>query len=469
MKIFKYIKIVLIVYILLSVSNLLADNNSPVKPIKVSEVLSLNRFVELACEHDVKFQEILIERLKLQYQYGKNMPSADLVLALKSQYNFALQDDGNSGNESVVSLSKLFPYTGTEISASYATSPNKIGTDNSSTFTTMISQPIAQNAFGRANRMLKKVTELDVAIQKFQIIEAYEDYLASLLAIYYQWYSDYANFKNAQVTYNDNYQLLQNIRKRKRSRIADQSDVDKIHLQVIEMKEKVLTMKSTYENSLQLIYQVVSYAGKTVLVPEFVKYYEEAINYETEHKLFNQNSRTSEILSLIEKKGVVSLKREADGLLPSLNLLFGYTKEGSGYKMEEKQDNLFAGFSFEFSFWQQQKKANYEISKIKEQKVKLSHKGVRLRLKTDLKNLYKKIKLEHELLKTAENKIAIGKRIYFTELKNYRQARSALNDVIQAINNLEKYKFDKVQHKIKLETYLVEWLRLNDRLIKKIK
>jgi outer membrane protein TolC len=288
-----------------------------------------------------------------------------------------------------------------------------------------------------------------------------------LVAIYYQWYSDYANMQTAELSYTQNNTLLKNIRGRKRYNIADQSDVDTIHVQVIEKKEDELTLHNTYENTTQLVYQAIGYKGSGSLEPAFSMYRQQLIDFTKEYRVFQENSRTYTMLKLMDEKGTAEVKHSADTLLPSVKLLFGYQKEGEEYRIKNSRENLFAGFSFEFSFWQQQNSALYETTKIDLQKTRLTSAQTKIQLETDLKNIYEEIQLEKRLIRSAEQKIALGQRIVGSETRKYRQARTSLSDLIQVINNLDTYRFEKISHTVKLQTLVIEWLRITDQLVYK--
>ena len=89
--------------------NAAAENGKP---------LSLEEFIRQATEADTVFEEILIDRLKLDYRKDLYLPAKDFVVSLKGQYDLFLDQD-RSAIDSSISLEKLFPFTGTEIEISY--------------------------------------------------------------------------------------------------------------------------------------------------------------------------------------------------------------------------------------------------------------------------------------------------------------------------------------------------------------
>ncbi len=429
------------------------------------EILTLNNFVKLVCKNDITFQEILIDNLKLAYLKDLNLVSRDLILSVNGKYNISLEDSDRNGISNTVSISKLFPYSGTGVSGSYETSPDYMG-KRTSRFTAMVSQPIAQNAFGYINRLEDRIIDLEIEVIKYQIVEVYEDYLATLIALYYQWYSDYANLNTAVVSLEESTKLLNNINAKKKYNIAYQSDVDKIDLQVIEKQENVFTLSDTYRNTADLIYQAAGYKD-IELIPEFTPYSSDIIDFEKEYSLFIKSGRTYKVFSILEQKGSLETKRNVNALLPSVNLLFGYIKERTSNPLTETEEAVYAGFSLEFPFWQEKNKAVYKISKIENKKISLSSENLKRKLETDLKNIYNHIKLEEELIQSADKRIMLGQRIVKSETNDYLLARISLSDLIKSINDLESHKYNKVFHTVKLHTLRIEWLRLLDKLVNK--
>lgn len=115
-------------------------------------VLSLEEYVRLATHNDTEFQQILIDELLLQYRKDLNLPAKDIVLEASAQYDLFLNQDREEPERSVA-LSKLFPLTGTELTAEYATRPTFSRSTNSSDLSFSITQRIAENAFGKATRL----------------------------------------------------------------------------------------------------------------------------------------------------------------------------------------------------------------------------------------------------------------------------------------------------------------------------
>jgi len=428
-------------------------------------VLPLDEFIRLASLKDARFEEILIDELKLQYQKALGLPAGDLILSVKSQYNFIFDpDDGDV--ENTISLSKLFPDTGMEIAVAYESSFSTSTRNVSSEFTASISQPIAENAFGRNTRLLEEIIGVETEVANFQIIEAYEDYLASLIQLYYNWYSAYENVKTAQNSYNENTKLLENIKEREKYKIALPIDVNKVGLQVAEKEEGVITLQNTYNEYLNMIMESIRYEDEKELQPDIPSAYEGTIiDFKKDYAIFNTESRTSRILKMLEDKSSLEVDKYADELLPSIDLIAGYSLDGSGHNIKDSDQRVFAGVSVEWPLPGAVERANYETSKIDQRKSTLSSENIHLRLRTNLKNLNDQIARENELIVIAQEKISFAESILADEKENYSLGRTTLNDFIDEVNRLEDNKFNKIFHEVQLKRLIVEWLRLTDSLV----
>jgi len=448
--------------IFLIISFFLVANGYAEKKIRV---ITIKDFIDISCREDTAFQQILVEELKLKYRKDIDLPAKDLILEIESKYNF-LYNPKEEDTENTVSLSKLFPYLGTDISAEYSSSVATLIRNVTSDVALELSQPIARNAFGRNTRLLDKIVGIEIDVARYQIAEAYEDYLAVLITLYYDWYSAYENLRTAENSYNENLKLLENIKERHQSKIALPIDVNKITLQVLEKKENVITRRNQYDDYSNQVKEAMRYKDNAFEPKEPLLYADLNIDFEKDYKTFDLFSRTSKVLKLLEDKSSLVVEKEADELLPSINLLLGYVWEGANHTVDLSNKTAYAGMSVEWPFPDQVDRANYETSKIDFRKTKLSSETTSVRLYTDLKNLNNQMKREEALIIVAGEKIKLAEEIAKDEKENYSLGRSTLNDLIDEVNKLENNKFNKITHNIQLRKLVVEWLRLSDSLIK---
>ena len=428
--------------------------------------LSMEEFIDLACKNDRTFQEILLDELILKYKKDLDLPAGDIILSVKGQYNLALGNNAEDGPQGTVSLSKLFPKTGTALEAQYGITRFNALDVTSSEFNLSISQPVARNAFGRATRIQDKISDIEIDIARHQIAEAYEDYLSYLIKIYYNWYSAYANLKAGETFYSENLKLLKNIQAKRKSKIARPIDVNKIQLQVIAKQENLLSLSNNYNHYTYLIRQAARYSKTEPLMPEEPSLYKETDpSFMNSYTRFTNTSRTYKVLRLLENKGIKEIDKYADDLLPSANLILGYNIEGEDLNLSQDRSKIFAGIEFEMPFPGQKERAAHKTSKVNLKKTRLSITNKHLQLYTDLKDLHEEISKQKKLIELAEEKITLAKAIIQEEAKNYNYGQATLNDLISAENVLEENRFNRINHMIQYYILMVEWMRLTDDLI----
>ena len=464
-KIILFIGIALVAALVLS-SGIKAEE-PVVTPSGAANILPLREFIDLAVRNDTEFEKILIDELSLQYEKDLGLPADDLVLEIKGQHDLMLsQERAETGGS--VALARLFPYTGTSVETEYTTASSYTSTENATTLTVEVSQPIAQNAFGKATRLKDKIIGVELDVARHQIIEAYEDYLAAVITGYYIWYEAYENLNIGESSYNENLKLLDNIKERQKSNIALAIDVNKVHLQVLAKKEKLIELKEEYANALNFIEQATRYDGKESLVPHEPEVYKDVtVVFEEDFEKFKDAGRTCQVLNLLEQKSKLEVDEEADDLLPSINVLVGYNIKGRDFEIENEDNMAYAGITVAWPFGDQVDRAEYETSKITLEKTKLTNTGTRFGLYTDIKDLSIQINSEKELLNIAKEKIGLAKSILKDETENYSFGKVTLNDYIDAVNVLDNNRFNEVLHDSQHKKLLVEWLRMTDRLVSK--
>ena len=428
--------------------------------------LTLKEFIQLATQNDVAFEAILIDQMSLQYRRTALLPDSDVIMDVKMQHQFYLNQNRNRP-EATLSLSKLFPYNGTQLSLSYNKSASSLATNDDSSLQLLLTQPIAQNAFGKGVQLQDKIIGIENDIQRYQIIEAYEDYLASLTSAYYRWYSAYENLKVGQSSYRSNQKLMENIRDRQRHKIARAIDVNKMQLLLIGKDENLVVLQETYDAYSNLIFKAIRYQGTTPYIPVTPERPGSNVQFDADYANFTRNSRTYQMLRLLEQQGTMEVKKAADELLPSTNLLLGYQLNGKDWGIGEQDRSFFAGISLRWPIGRSVNKAKQSIAKIEHKKTVLSNQNKYEELYTNLKNLYLQIQREEKLIVFAEEKIKLAEAILSDETQNYSFGKVTLNDYIVAVNRVDESRFSYTDHNVQLNKLLVEWLRLTDLLVEK--
>lgn len=447
----------IILYCMITHSVFAASASGPV-------VLSLKEFIQTATKNDVAFEAILIDQLALKYRRDVLLPDSDIILDVKYQHNFYLGQNRNKP-EATISLSKLFPYNGTRLSLNYnKTAAALTDTDNSS-LQFLITQPIAKNAFGKGTRLQDQIIGIENDIRRYQIIEAYEDYLASLTTAYYNWYSAYENLKVGESSYRSNQKLMTNILDRQKQNIALPVDVNKMELLLIGKKENLIILQEIYDSYTNLIFKAIRNKSNSLFIPANPERPASKFTYATSYKNFTHNSRTYHALHLLEQQGTMQVKKAADDLLPSTNLLLGYQLDGKEWGIQNQQKSYFAGISLRWPIGSSVDKAKEKIAQIEHKKTILSNQDKYEELRVNLKNIFQQIQREEKLITIAKKKITLSERVLKDEAVNYSYGKVTLNDYIVAVNRLDENQFSYTEHNVKLNKLLVEWLRLTDQLV----
>lgn len=443
---------------LLSIVWLPLQANEPAKP------LDLEQFVQLATKNDHEFERILLDQLPLKYRRSAILPDQDILFSIKQQYLVAL-DSGHDQGQTGVSLNKLFVNSATELSVDYEKPAP--GSQDRASLQFMISQPIAKNAFGKSFQLLDEIIGIENDIIRHQIIEAYEDYFAATIVAYYDWYSSFENLKVGRLALKSGERLLQNILDRRRQNIALPIDVNKMKLSLINKKESLVLLEETYAKNTNIILKAIAQREPAVFIPQKPKPPVVGDDFDQAYSQFVETSRTYKILDLLEKQDGLEVKRNADELLPSTNLLLGYELQGEQWGDRSRQDSLFAGIEFSLPIGRSVAIAKHEISRIQYQKTQLSNSNKYQELRVILKNLYLQIQREQKLIRISQEKIKLADAILKDETENYSYGKVSLNDYITAVNTADENRFSNTAHSVQLYKLLVEWQRLTDRLVDK--
>ena len=460
-------------FLLLCLPGSILSDPTPEKT--AEEKISVNNFVELATKNDPAFQSILVDELALKYNQDLELPVSDFVLDATAGYYWNPNRKGGLRRGSTigdVSLSKLFPSTGTSLSAGYTVNrtSNPDGTDSlTGSLTAQVSQSILENAFGNTTRKTARRIGLENEIARHQIIEAYEDYFASLIQIYENWLSAYENMKTARQSLSSAGELVAIVRRKRAARIAFPEELDRIYLEYTAAKENLILAEQEYDT---LLNQIQSSLGKDYetrsIVPVPIQWDESfvALNSEELEKILEE-SRTFRITKLLTKRGLLLVDIAEDGLLPSASLFAGARMAGNDYRMTSTDRRAFAGITFSMNFGNQVERATYESSRVELKKTEFQNRSSLLTLRSDLKSLNRKLDQGTQLLGLAKEKARLAKRVYQAERKNYGIGKTDLNYLIQARDDVIATDYQITARLVELHRLKTEWLRLSDQLVRR--
>jgi outer membrane protein TolC len=432
-----------------------------------AKVITLSEFIQRVCRNS-HFEELLLDELSLVYNEMLKIPYSDWIFALKGGYTVTYEEDFSHGMVIDASLSKLFTDSATGFSLAYRVSPSVSPlTRYSSSMSLGIDQAIVQNAFGKTNAMKKEIAGIEREVAQYQIVEAYEEYLAALLAFYYRWYLGYENVLNAELSLKDSMELLNNIKEKFKFKVASQNDINKSTLQVLAKQEALLKSRQEYEGSTLHIKEAMGLLHeKLTIQPTFMVLSFDISELEKNLDTFMNESRTSHILNQINKVNDINKTIAFDDLLPSASLYATYTVSGDEYVFyPNTQHEIKVGIDFKLHFPKTQSESTYKIKELNFQKSMLNSQNKLIQLDRDLQILLQSMQYQVQMIELAENKIKLAEVIVREEEKNYRNGKTDLNNLISAYNTLESNRYVKNNYEVLLHLSYIEWLRVTDKLV----
>lgn len=429
--------------------------------------VGLESFLRRAAAADTEFQTILVERLALAYRENLRLPARDITLAVTEQLELDLDGGNDEGADTSVSLSKLFPLSGTEVDLDYDVNPSATTSRASSAFSAKVTQPVAKNAFGRSTRWLKSIVGLEVEVAEHQITEAYEDYFARLVGFYLDWWEAAENLKIARSSYESNKKLLDNMLARQRSKIALPIDVNKIKLQVMAREERLVRFEEEYKTATNLVESAMRWTDAGEPEPaEPAGFLRAAAEFAPALNAFLAGSRTMRVVRRLEEKAGLEASRAANDLLPSIDLFAGVERSGKGPGLDSPANKALGGVTLSWPLGHQTDRAERAIAEVAKSKAALEVENTRVRLRTALENLDLRLARERRLRDLAEDKTGVAAAVLKDETENYTIGKATLNEYITAVNSLDSQRFDRVAREVEWRKLNVEWLRLTDTLVR---
>lgn len=436
---------------------------------KKAPPLSFQSFLERTLRYDPAFQLILIEEFYLEYRKDLLLPPRDLILEITAQYGFFASEETGDRNEGWiggVALNKLFPTTGTEVSLNYdRTGPGqRAGGESRSTLGLELSQAIARNAFGRATRMQSERIDVQNALARYQIIEAYEDYLASLLVIYLDWHTAEENRKAAQAAVNEALAVYRLTRRKEGFGVAYQDESRKSYIEVLTARQQLIADRTTESRARRRIAALIG--TKQEELPETVAPEILAINREGQGA--NESPRTIKMLDLLRREGILDRKIAEDNLLPSAKLFAGYQFLSDEWDLRRPDQRGYVGFNMRLNFGRQVEKAAARTARLDEKKKQVENRRRYLNLELELDVVRDRLTGTREQLKLAQQRMIVARQVLYAEQNNYRLGQSDFIELSRARTDLEAARLNLVRQKADLALFQVESMRLEDRLVRRL-
>jgi len=424
--------------------------------------LSLSQFIAKSSQNSY-LKEILTDELTLKYSNILNSPADELLMTALIEHSVNPDLDISPETAADLSLTKTFGYTGTEVSLGYS---SKSGENSSlSPPNIKIEQDIIKNSLGKTARKEAEIADLENKAAKLQIIEIYEDYLASLINLYFRWYSAYETVQLSRKSFEDSQKVLENTREKLKYQIALPVDINKSKLQMESKREQLI--KNEKEHA--IIYRQIQAALNTSKNRQFIPiidftYDMDKLKYSEIIESVMTNSRTKQLMHILKENSSLKIDISLDQMLPEGSIFSKYTlADNSPAAINE---NAFsAGFSFSWYIDNDKLQAVYELNKLEEKKQELSNINDTRDLLKNLDILYLEISSIQKLIALTEEKIELSRMITEEEEKDYEQGRTSLDDLLEKYNALDNNRHQKINYQIQFMMLYLELLQTADLLI----
>jgi outer membrane protein TolC len=426
--------------------------------------LGLTDFLKAAAGNDPRFLGYLAENLSLVWQDRLALPADDFVIKASAEYALLLEDPAADGFTGSVAVSKLFPSSGTTAGVSYRAAPV------TSALSLTLEQDIARNAFGRSTRWQGELSSLSTEISRFQIAEAYEDYFADCVRLWYDWRSAWLSMTSAEWGWRESLKLLENVEVRAARSVATATEVAQARLRVLDKRDAMLNARTLYERKTRLIrYRAGVSDSEPIQPPEkAVLPFKGWTGLPESSEGLLTLTRSGKILKLLSGKADLTVKIRQEDLLPSVTLYAAYRMTGNGYEMAEPANSVTLGIGFEYPLPGTQARARYEQSLQARDRNQLTVADTLGRLWIDLADL--KIRLDNadELIVSGRERVALSEQIYRDKQKEYERGSADLDDLFTAQNSVQTARLQLTTREAERDLLLVEWYRLTDQLVQEL-
>jgi len=449
----KYVYI-LIIYILIISASLSAQTSD--------NQLMLKDFLIQTCKNS-HFEYILIDELFLEYDEILASQLMEILLNIRSSYSLVIGEDLKLP-EGSISLSAIFPETGTSLEAGYSQGTSFQTDNQTGAFSLRFEQAILGGGFGKTAKLKNIAAAHQKTIAKYKIVEAYETYLSSIILIYIEWLSAYQNKLYAESAYRDSVAILDLVKKKLQYNIALPVELNKSELQVLSKEEQLEGAQQSYKSIFNEIQYLsgIDVKGKNLIpsnssLPEAI-----SINRDDILKQFKTKSRTARTMNLLTEILNIDLQIARDTLKPKINIYADYSLDNIWSSLENSFE---FGITVDLSFLNTKNKTSLRSKEVEIRKESVKNNNDYSDIYEDVVSLLDQFEYNKRLLSITEKKKEAAELILKEEQKEYDKSRAELNDILTAQNsldNIEKARILLVMQQVKLT---VEWLEYNDILV----
>lgn len=432
-------------------------------PFTFSAELSLNEFVKHAVKHGPKFKQLKTQSDRLEYIPSQGLPSRQVTLGISGERGFGTEGGKDTSNFAV-SLSKDFIFTGTNFSVEY--SRNKLADRRENVTNIRLEQSLFKNFFGADVRLLRKSLQLSTHVEKVLYQENYEQSLLSLTTLYLDFKKSFIDWKLASQILKEAKKLELNVTKRFKSKVANQTDVNRTKLLVLRFEEDVITKRALYQTFLQSAREALAGAIDDFFPTSVEPGIEQKIDKILNHSKPKKEAREITQIDLEREVADKSATLKTRELFPNINLVAGYNRDSSRrFSSTTNQKESVLGINIEIPIGNTQASADAQLARIEKLRLDYRKKELLYTRKRQQEGLQIKINELQGKFKIATKKVQLVDSVYKDELKRYERGRIDLDQMINITNEYNAIRFEQLATQIDLVKAAYELLAFKDQLL----
>ncbi|MEK9657273.1 MAG: efflux RND transporter permease subunit [bacterium] len=419
--------------------------------------LTFTDFIEKSIAYDKEFKSLLKEQLKLTYFKDAHAEAEEQFVSVVG--GLYLQK-GDSGIMTDISFNYEKPRLGQSVKATL--SVDTLDQKRRSTGLTF-SQDIARNAFGKSVQLQDNLLDIKTQLMHYQIVEAYEDYVAGLMTMYFDWMRDVERHRMAQSSLQENQKVLESVLKRQVKKIANETDVSKVKLQLLAKEEQVLMSQLKRDQRQAMLKQAMGVTHSMELIPSG------SINQFDDYRhlasIFQDlsHSRSFKTLDLLRSQTDTDVSYLKRNLMPSLtwSTIFLHQQQSNSY-----ENTAISQVSLGLPLKNINAESLHKQALVEKDNVDIETAATQESLQIQIRNIVAALESQTKRINIAKQKRVLAAYIFKEESKNYSYGNVTLNDYIDAVNRFDSIRLEELDHIMTRQQLCIELKRLTDTLVK---
>jgi outer membrane protein TolC len=422
--------------------------------------LNFKQYLHLIKENDYVIKRLLNEKKAISLNYLIEQPNTEFI------FNIGLYADifADSSISPALDLrtTKLLEETATSFTGSFSSNKTSQSSSETQKFSLTFEQPLIANSLGYQFKLAEKVRILKSQDSLLKINEKIKNRTEELLLLYYDWYLAYQEYLIENRVVNEYKRLLTDIQDRKRNYVAREIEVNKIKNQVLIKEAGLISKEQLLKNYNEKIALFLNFDFKEIfpLEKDSKKLY---IFFEQILKEDNNSSKYLELIHHIEKN-ISSLNISILKDKQKMPLVLGATWQNTQTVGSSSSSKMQVGLGFSFPYENKQNKSLLELTILEHENLLLRQEEEKLSLKLELLLLEDNIFNENRNMQLLAAQIKLLESIANEEKDNYLRGQINLNQLIQAINDLELIKLQSIRNVNRLEKLKIQWLSKKNKL-----